>query len=238
MGPGIIDSRVARGMKAQRALLNARTSAGERCIGWKVGFGAPAALAKMSLDAPLVGFLTDRAILQSGAAIALEAWKKAAAEPEIAVHLGSDLGGNANHTEIAAAIAGIGPAIELADVDFPPDDVEAILAGNIYQRHVIFGRCDTTRAGGRLDRLVGRVIRNGVEVARTADPQALTGELIAIVRHVADTLAACDERLRAGQRIITGSIVPPLWITPGEEMVFALDPVDTVSVRFPGQRVA
>jgi hypothetical protein len=26
--------------------------------------------------------------------------------------------------------------------------------------------------------------------------------------------------------------VPPLWIEPGEELVFALDPVDTVTVRF------
>jgi len=238
MSQGITDSRVVRGMEAQRALLNARVLAGERCIGWKVGFGAPAALAKMSLEAPLVGFLTERAILQSGAAIALDAWKKPAAEPEIAVHLGADLGGNASRADIEAAIAGIGPAIELADVDFPPDEVEAILAGNIYQRHVIFGRCDTTRAGGRLDGLRARVIRNGVEIARTADPQALTGELIAIVRHVADTLAARDERLRAGQRIITGSIVPPLWITPDEEIVFALDPVDTVSVCFSGQRAA
>jgi 2-keto-4-pentenoate hydratase len=238
VGHGISDPRVARGMEAQRALFDARIAAGAQCIGWKVGFGAPAALAKMSLDAPLVGFLTDRAVLQSGAVIALDAWKKPAAEPEITVHLGADVGRNASRAQIVAAIAGIGPAIELADVDFPPDDVETILAGNIYQRHVVFGRCDATRAGGRLDGLVGRVIRNGVEIARTEDPQALTGELIGIVRHVADTLAACDDRLRAGQRVITGSIVPPLWITPGEEVVFALDPVDTVSVRFSGQRAA
>lgn len=238
MGHRISDPRVARGMEAQRALFDTRIAAGAQRIGWKVGFGAPAALAKMSLDAPLVGFLTDRAILQSGAMIALDAWKKPAAEPEIAVHLGADLGRDAGRAEVEAAIAGIGPAIELADVDFPPNDVEAILAGNIYQRHVIFGRCDTTRAGGRLDGLVGRVIRDGVEIARTEDPEALTGELIAIVRHVADTLAACDERLRAGQRIITGSIVPPLWVTPDEELVFVLDPVDTVSVRFSGQRAA
>src|SRR6266508_4470699 len=40
------------------------------------------------------------------------------------------------------AIASIGPAIELADVDFPPDDVEMILAGNIYNRYVILGSMD------------------------------------------------------------------------------------------------
>jgi 2-keto-4-pentenoate hydratase len=42
--------------------------------------------------------------------------------------------------------------------------------------------------------------------------------------------------LRAGHIIIMGSIVPPLWIEPGEEIVYSLDPVDTLSVRFAGRR--
>lgn len=232
MNGTIEDDRVVRGMRAQLALRRARLAAGEKPIGWKVGFGAPAAMARLGLKAPLIGFLTERARLESGAAVSLAGWIKPAAEPEIAVRLGSDLAGGADRAAAAAAIAGIGPAIELADVDRPPDDVESILAGNIYQRHVIFGRCDTTRAGGRLDGVQARVMRSGKEIARTADPEALTGGLIDIVRHTASILAACGERLRAGEVIITGSIVAPLWVEPGEELLYALDPVDTVSVQF------
>ena len=126
----------------------------------------------------------------------------------------------------------MGPAIELADLDHPPDDVERILAGNIYQRNVILGAQDVSGAGCVLEGLAGRVFRNGKEVADTSDPQAMTGDLIDIVRHVADTLDAFDERLRAGQIIITGSIVPPLWVEAGEEVVFQLDPIGTISIRF------
>jgi 2-keto-4-pentenoate hydratase len=223
-------------MLAQRQLQRARTAAGEKCIGWKVGFGAPAAMARLALSAPLIGFLTDRALLGSGATIDTGSWNKPVAEPEIAIYLETDLPGGADRTTAAAAIAGIGPAIELADVDRAPDDVEAILAGNIYQRNVILGRCEARRAGARLDGLLARITRNGAEVARTSDMQAMTGESIDIVRHVADMLAACGERLRAGHIIITGSIVPPLWIEPGEEIVYSLDPVDTLSVRFAGRR--
>ena len=226
------DARIARGMAAQSAMRRARLARGEQVIGWKVGFGAPAALAKLGIATPLVGFLTDRARLDSGSCVSLSGWSKPAAEPEIAVYLGKDLARGTNRSTAQAAIAGIGPAIELADVDRPPDDVEAILCGNIYQRHVIFGRCDMTRSGARLDGLLARVMRNGSEMARTADPQALTGDLVDIVRHVADTLAAYGERLSAGHAVITGSIVPPLWIEPGEELVFALDPVDSLTVRF------
>jgi 2-keto-4-pentenoate hydratase len=76
-------------------------------------------------------------------------------------------------------------------------------------------------------------MRRGAEFARTTDPQANTGRWIDIVSHVANVLAAFGERLRAGEVIITGSVVPPIAIEPDETgLAFALDPVGAVSVSF------
>jgi 2-keto-4-pentenoate hydratase len=229
------DPHIARGMRAQLALLSRRLHDGDARLGWKVGFGAPAAMEKLGIAAPLVGFLTQRARLESGATVSLAGWKKPAAEAEIAVHMRTNLAGGANRNAAQAAIAGVGPAIELADVDFPPDDAEAILSGNIYQRHVILGACDASRAGCVLDGLTARISRDGAEVARTTDPQAATGELVDIVRHVADVLAALGHTLRAGEIIITGSITPPLWIESDRTIAFTLDPIGDVDVRFTGR---
>lgn len=232
MTSAIDDPRIRRGMAAQLARRSERLDAGELPLGWKVGFGSPAAMQKLAIGAPLVGFLTDQSLVATGATVSLAGWSKPAAEPEIAVHMGSDLPAGADRETVRAAIAGLGPAIELADVDRPPDDVERILAGNIYQRGVIVGPCDASRAGGVVEGLHGQIARNGTTFAYTSDPQALTGELIDIVRHVADTLASFGETLLAGQIIITGSIVPPLWVESGEEIVFELAPVGSVSIRF------
>jgi len=226
------DLRIARGMKAQLMHWHERVKAGEKPIGWKVGFGAPAAMETLRITAPLIGHLTDRARLEPASKVSLAGWSKAAAEAEIAVFMGKDLPGGANRDAAKNAIAGIAPAIELADVDFPPDDVEAILKGNIYQRHVLLGACDRTRARCVLDGLTATVARNGNEIARTADTQEATGDIVDIVRQVADMLGAFGERLRAGQVVMTGSITPPLWVEPGEEILFNLDPVGSVSVRF------
>ena len=228
----IDDPRILRGMGVQLACWRERINAGEQPLGWKVGFGAPAAMQKLDIRAPLVGFLTDRALVATGATVSLAGWAKPVAEPEIAVHMGRNLSAGADRDTVKAAIAGVGPAIELADVDRPPQDVEQILAGNIYQRGVILGPCDASRAGGVVAGLHGDIARNGSAFAQTSDPQALTGDLIHIVRHVAETLAAFGQTLRAGQIIITGSIVPPLWVEAGEEIVFKLDPIGSVSVRF------
>lgn len=228
----IDDPRILRGMAVQLGRWRERLDAGEQPLGWKVGFGAPSAMQKFAIKAPLIGFLTDQALVATGATVSLSGWSKPVAEPEIAVHMGRDLPAGADLDTVKAAIAGLGPAIELADIDRPPEDVERILAGNIYQRGIIVGPCDASRAGGAVGGLHGHIARNGSAFARTSEPQALTGDLIGIVRHVADTLAAFGQTLRAGQIIITGSIVPPLWVEAGEEIVFKLDPVGSVSIRF------
>ena len=226
------DPRIVGGMTAQLTARRQLLDAGHKALGWKLAFGGPAAMERLGTNAPLVGFLTDRALLASGSLVSLANWTKPAAEPEIAVHMGKDLPGGADRSTAIAAIAGLGPAIELADVDHLSDDVEGTLARNIYQRYVVLGAKNARNAGGVLEGLTGCVIRNDTEIAKVTDFQALTGELIDIVRHTANLLAAFGEKLEAGQVIITGSIIPPPCVAPGEELVFRLEPVDTISVRF------
>ena len=224
------DPRVLRGMEKLLKARQQRLDAGEKPIGWKVGFGAPASLKSLGLEAPLVGFLTDEVLLRNDSTLTLAGWTKPAVEPEVAVYLKDDLSGVTDRGTAQAAIGALGPAIEIADVHFPPQDVEAILAGNIYNRHVILGKSDPSRAGSNLDGLVGRVYRNGQESTAVTDLQALTGNFVDIVQHVANLLAKMGQMLRAGEVIITGSILPPLWIESTEEIEFNLEPIDTLKV--------
>jgi len=227
------DSRVVRGMRVQLDQRCERLAAGDKSLGWKVGFGAPAMLKQLGISGPLLGFLTQNARVQSGGSVSLAGWTKPVAEPEIAVHIGRDVPAGADRDTATAAIAGISPAIELVDVHTPPQDPERILGENIYQRHVVLGGTGPARAGAKPDGLTCRILRHGQESARTTDPQANTGQWVEIVRHVADVLAAFGERLRAGEIIITGSVVPPLALEPGEaDIAFEVDPLGGVAVRF------
>jgi 2-keto-4-pentenoate hydratase len=227
------DPRIAAGMRRQWALRQQRLDSGAKVAGWKVGFGAPAAKEKLGLAAPLTGFLLDRAILASGSTVSLQGWHKPVAEPEIAIHFGQDVPAGADEATIRAAIAALGPAIELADADGPMDDVESILAGDIFQRHVVLGPRDASRAGANLTGLTGQLVRSGKAIDLPADLEANTGKLVEIVRHIADTTAAIGERLRAGQFIIAGSVVAPMIVAPGESVAFALSG-DAASVDFTG----
>ena len=188
---------------------------------------------KLKITAPVVGFLMQKAQLPSGATVSLKSYLRPVAEPEIAVRMARDLGGGTTEATALAAIADIRPAIELADLDpVPaPDNLDVVVAGDIYQRHVIL--CEQSRAGASLDGIVSRVSRRGAEVNRTSDPEALTGKMGNIVAHVANTLAAFGEKLSAGDFIITGSITPPPLIESDEtSFVHAIDPIGEVRVTF------
>jgi 2-keto-4-pentenoate hydratase len=224
---------IKQGMTAQLETRKTRMAAGEEPLGWKVGMGAPVSMQKLDLAAPLVGYLMQKALLPSGASASLAGWKRPVAEPEICVRMGKDLGRNATPEATLAAIKEILPAIELADLEPVPatDNLDLVLARDIFQRHVILG--DKTRAGGSVAGLTSRLIRRGVEANKTNDPEALTGKLLDIVAHVANTLAALGEKLKAGDIIITGSITPPLMIEADEtDLTHAIDPIGQASVHF------
>jgi 2-keto-4-pentenoate hydratase len=185
-------------------------------VGWKVGFNAPEFQEKLGIDGPLAGFLTSNGLLQDEAEWSLGNEGEVVVESEVAVEIGDD----------GRSVVALMPALELAD---PPDlsqDVETILAGNIFHRAVAFGPRVETDAPG-----AARILVNGEEQhARSAD---YTGaNLERMVEAVAGRLAAADEQLRSGERIITGVLAPPHKAEPGDVVRLELEAVGGVELRF------
>ena len=216
-------------MLAQLTERRRRIEAGEAPLGWKLGMGVPAAMAKLGTDVPLVGYLLEPARVEDGGTVSLEGWSNAKLEPEIAVHLAADLAPGASRENAGAAIAGLGVAIELVDLDPDADDPEAILAADIFQRHVLLG---PVVEGATASGTSARVLKNGDEAARTGDATEATGDPLDLVLHVAAVIGAAGERLRAGEVVICGSVVPALDIAPGDTVEVRVDPLGALTVTF------
>jgi 2-keto-4-pentenoate hydratase len=185
-------------------------------VGWKVGFNVPAIQEKLGIDAPLAGFLTSNGLIEDGAEWSLGSDGDVIVESEVAVELGDD----------ARSIVALLPALELAD---PPDleqDVETILAGNIFHRAVAFGPRVETDAPG-----VARILVNG-SAQHEIDAERAGANLQAMVDAVAARLEAADERLQPGDRIITGVLAPPHKPEPGDTVRLELEAVGGVELRF------
>ena len=206
---------VERGTTAMLVRRREILAQGAEPIGWKVGFNISAAQEKLGIDAPLAGFLSSNGVLEDGAEVSLDDGP-VVIESEVAVELGPD----------ARSIAALLPALEVAD---PPDldqDVETILAGNIFHRAVVFGpRVETNQPGG------GRVLVNG-EVEHVMAPGETSAHLEAMIEAVRKRLAAVDEDMLPGQRIITGVLAPPHAAHPGDRVRLELDALGGVELVF------
>jgi 2-keto-4-pentenoate hydratase len=185
---------------------------------------------RLSLEAPLVGFLTDQTVLPSGSTVTITDWIRPVVEPELAIYMDADLTDGSDADATRQAIGAVGPAIELAEIVFEPENVEEILAGNIFHRAVILGQPDYTRAEARLVGLNAEVTVDGVPTASTSDLVRLTGEIVPIIGSLADLLARSGEALRAGDLVITGSVVPPLAAVAPSEVSYRLAPLEPIKV--------
>jgi len=226
------DPRVLAGLTRQLSARSSALAGGTEPIGWKVGFGSPSSLELMEITAPLIGYLTSATLMPSGASIDPSTWARGVVEFEVAVRMGHDLGPGAGHDQAAAAVSALAPAIELADVTIvpAPDRVSDIVGENIFHTGLVLGDFDAGRAGLDLEGLVGHITIDGVERDPVHDLEAITGRYPRIVSTVATTLAASGERLRSGDIIITGAIVPPVPIGEGSRFTFTLGDSTPVSV--------
>lgn len=215
-------------MLAQLTQRRQRLQDGEASLGWKLGMGVPAAMQKLGTDAPLVGYLLAGARVDDGGTVSLDGWGNAKLEPEIAVHMRADLAPGTSREEAEAAIAGLGVAIELVDLDPDADDPEAILAADIFQRHVLLGPL----VEGALPGVSARVLQNGDEAAAAGDATEATGDPVDLVLHVANVVGEAGEGLRAGEVVICGSVVPALGVAPGDTVEVQLDPLGSLTVSF------
>jgi 2-keto-4-pentenoate hydratase len=212
-------------------MLQARSRAiarGQRPIGWKLGFGAPAFQEKFGLSGPLIGFLTDAGQRSPGSHVPIDGWARPVAEPEIAAYLSGDV---TDPGDIEIKVGALGAAIELADIDKPPEDIEEVMAGNIFHRAVILGDPDPARSGAVVDGLMARVAVDGEPVASVDDVEELTGRFLEILRHTVSLLQSAKETFRAGDVVILGSVIPPVSVSPGQEVSFEISGCPVISVR-------
>jgi len=202
-----------------RALLLRRReilAQGAEPVGWKIGFNVPKTQERLGIDGPLTGFLTTDGLLEDGGTWSLDDGGPVIVESEVALEIGAD----------GRSIAALFPALELADEPDLDLEIEQILAGNIFHHAVAFGPRVETREPG-----AARILVNGEE--QHTVPADQTGErLEAMVQAAAARLAAADEELRPGDRIITGIIAPPHEAAPGDTVRLELAELGGVELRF------
>jgi 2-keto-4-pentenoate hydratase len=223
-----IDPRVAAGLPAQLARRAELVADGAKPAGWKVGFNMPAVQRAFGISQPISGFLTSATLISVGRPHSLTGARQPMAEPEVAIHIGAELAADCDDAAADAAIVALGPAIEVADVDSSMTDLAEIVATNVFHRAVLFGE---PVADVAITDVVARVAFNGEQFG-DVKPVEATLDPVGAVRLIARTIGAGGEQLRPGDVIISGSLVPPPVVSPGDELALDLGPLGSLSLAF------
>lgn len=224
------DAIFARGMRAQLSAWRQRLALGERRIGWKMGYMDSAVRARLGLPHPLVGFLTSGRLIPDGGVLRYAPQARLLAESEVALRLGRDLAPGCSPRSAADAIDAVAPAMEIVDVAQPLEDMTEILAGNLFHAAVALGTPRVVRNRGSLPDVTGGLWVNATQQG-AVDPASVLQNPGALLAQVADLLDHFGVGLRAGDWIITGSVVKPWRVQAGDEVMVDLGALGQVALR-------
>ncbi len=206
-------------------LLARREAAGERVIGKKIGVTSRAVQEMLNVGQPDFGFLTDSMRCAPGQPIPISRELIAPrAEGEIAFVLKADLQGpGVTNVDVLRATAGVAVSFEIVDsrVRDWKIKIQDTVADNascglfMISDHLVDPRAVDLVTCGMV------VWKNGELVATGAGAAAL-GSPVNCVTWLANTLGAYGVGLKAGDVILSGSLVPLIPIVPGDRMELAV----------------
>ena len=221
---------IMQGMQVQLSKWERILESGHKRVGWKIGFNVAADQQRLRLPSPIVGFLTSESVLDSGNTYKGKEDAKLMVEAEVAILIGKNVSADADKSQLADAIEGYAPAIEIVDVARTSHDITSILEDNIFHETVIFGEVNKNLPELSAKDISAQVLVNN-QVAKTGDHTRYPDDLCDVVSVVANTLAKQGECLQAGDWIISGSITQPFEVHGGDYVEVSMSPLGLLSLN-------
>jgi 2-keto-4-pentenoate hydratase len=221
-------------MARQSAERARRLRAGATHRGWKVAFTTATARAAAGVEHSVVGYLTDRTELASGAAVELSHWTRPMIEAELAVRLSAPIEPDAELAQARAAIGAVAVAIEVVDVSIPLHELEEVLAGDVFHRHFLLGPWSHDLAGGDIADVAVQAWLDDQLAAAESAPMTVIGDPPAVLVAVAGELAGQDLGLEAGDVVMLGSVIALTPVSRGQRLRVAASGLGQLELSFTG----
>jgi 2-oxopent-4-enoate/cis-2-oxohex-4-enoate hydratase len=215
-------------------LLERRLQSGEKIIGKKIGATSKAVQSMLNVFQPDFGYLTDKMVYEGEMPISRHL-VQARAEGEIAFRLKRDLiGPGLSNADVLAATECVMPCFEVVDsrIENWKIKIQDTVADNascglftVNEKAAVDPREIDLATCGMV------VTKNGTTISTGAGAAAL-GSPVNCVAWLANTLGRFGIPLKAGEIILSGSLVPLEPVTPGDEMTVRIGGMGSCSVTF------
>ncbi len=216
-------------------MVNRRVTAGENIIGKKIGVTSKAVQNMLNVHQPDFGYLTDRMVYGTGDEMPVsELLIQPRAEGEIAFILKRDLfGPGVTNADVLRATEAVIPCFEIVDSRIRDwkIKIQDTVADNASCGLFVLG--DNAVDPRKVDlATAGMVVEKNGELLSTGAGAAALGSPVNCVAWLANTLGRFGIPLKAGEVILSGSLVPLEPIQAGDSMRVDIGGIGGASVRF------
>jgi len=212
------DLTIEDAYKIQLKVIELKKQRGEKVIGKKIGLTSKRMQEVLGVYQPDYGHITDRMIIEEDFPIRLSELIQPKIEVEIAFMLKEDLEGpGVTAADALSATKGVIPAFEVIDSRIKnwKIKIQDTIADNASIGRVILGSPLKDILGLDL-RTVGVVVRKNGEIVQTAAGAAVLGNPANSVAWLANKLSEYGVSLKAGEIILSGSLIAAIDIKEGD----------------------
>jgi len=224
------DITVETGYAIQQNVMRLRRRAGEKLVGYKIGLTSVASQELFSASQPISGYLWGQSVLGETARISLAGMHAPLVEVEVAFVMRSALEGpRTTPEEILAATEKIVVVLEIVDSRWSggAPGLGQIVADNSNAAAVVVGprisSLDQDLSAIRADVSVGAQRLSGTGANVMGSPLHAVSWLVA-------QLSRQNERIEAGQIILSGTMTAPTPVRPGDQVSVNVGNLDTMVV--------
>lgn len=219
-----------------RAMLECRLAhTGENVVGKKIGVTSKAVQDMLGVFQPDFGFLTTNMDVPNDSDVKIAGHLiQPRAEAEIAFLLKEDLQGpGVTEADVLRATECIMPCFEIVDsrIQNWKIKIQDTIADNASCGVYVLGNERIDPRAVDLPNLTVNVFKNGKPLS-SGKGSAVQGDPLTAVAWLANTLGEFGIPFKAGEVILSGSLVPLESVVPGDEMHMELVGIGTATVRF------
>ncbi|MNM74326.1 2-hydroxyhexa-2,4-dienoate hydratase [compost metagenome] len=219
-----------------RLILQRRLDAGDELVGKKIGVTSAAVQRMLDVHQPDFGFITRQMWFADGADISLSENRliQPRAEGEIAFRLKHDLSGpGVTEADVLEATECVMACFEIVDSRIHDwrIRIQDTVADNASCGVFVLGETERDPRELDLPNLRMQVFKNGAQISEGFG-SAVQGNPLTAVAWLANTLGAFGIPFKAGEIILSGSLVPLEPVKAGDRFELTIDGLGTAQVSF------
>lgn len=205
--------------------------------GYKIGCTSEVMQKYLAIPHPCAGGVHSGAVHRSGVVLNAADYVRVGVECEIAVRLGKDLvpaGAPFTRDSVAGSIECYLPAIEIVDdryLKWETLGAPTLIADDFFAAGIVLGPPVARSIVPELIDVAGRTLIDGREAGRGTGADVL-GHPHNALAWLANHLASAGTSMRAGDIVMTGSLVKTVWLEAGNEATMEFSGLGKVQVAF------